>query len=192
MTHRFLKLSSSNPLAQIAMMLIGIILILWVLRMLQIKAGFGIRAHVGRLRGSFSVEGFKQHSTAYEGYENGIQGGVFEGLQKIRNSLRRIFIDWVKTGGAGKESIRKTNFPPILNRFQDFARKNDIPKYMEAVDKEIKALQTLQKDMIIMTTNRTSITGNNIVLNESNAKKEDSLYFMMEKISPGSTRMNSS
>jgi hypothetical protein len=61
---KFAKLSMENPLAQILMMLIAIILFLWILRMLNTTVGFGMNANVGRLRGSFSMEGFDDHANS--------------------------------------------------------------------------------------------------------------------------------
>lgn len=56
---KFTQLTTTNPLVQIVMMLIAIILFLWILRMLNTTFGFGVNAHVGRLRGAVSLEGFE-------------------------------------------------------------------------------------------------------------------------------------
>lgn len=60
----FTQLSTTNPLVQILLMLIAIILFLWILRMLNTTVGFGMNAHVGRLRGSFAVEGYEDKASS--------------------------------------------------------------------------------------------------------------------------------
>ncbi len=53
----------SNPLIAIVSIIIILIVILAIFRASNLTMGFGVRAHLGNLRTSFSIEGFENEST---------------------------------------------------------------------------------------------------------------------------------
>lgn len=53
------SLSLSNPFVVLVTVIILITIVLSILRSMNMTIGFGVNAHLGRLRGSFSVEGFE-------------------------------------------------------------------------------------------------------------------------------------
>lgn len=56
----------SNPLFVIIMLLIGLIIILAIFRNVSpfLNLGFGVHAHIGQLKGNFSIEAFDNHTPA--------------------------------------------------------------------------------------------------------------------------------